>query len=251
MDTYSALLLLKCQLKEIDPSALYIIIESPSGVLLEDLAPLLASFEAAYRKLLILRLDEETGKLLIKRQREEATLQGVSRSINHRYQRAMWPTKRDHLFPSKRRWRVRLDYLSIGREISSEELETMPRSFRRLFLPQRIELARSHISSPGYIELVGDPGTLMVLVVLLGSFLAERRYRLKHSLALKSDQRETITTLLKMGYSKEEITSISEYLNEDLSEILDRLKQANAKLAPGDEIDPSQELQSDHDRSKK
>lgn len=44
---------------EVDSDALYVLIDSPGGVLVENLAPLLTAIEELYRRLLVLRVDRE------------------------------------------------------------------------------------------------------------------------------------------------------------------------------------------------
>jgi len=238
-------LLMNYNVRKIDPKALYVLIDSPTGILLEDFVPLLTALEKAYRKLLIHRLDNELRELLETRQKEGALLNGISRSINAKYKKIMGPKDSEYLYHKDRSLLDHADY-SITRKYKYDydyeliEREALPPS--KKYIPHRIQITRAHVDSPGFLEIFGDPTTLTILGGFLASLITIRHQDRQHQLALRQDQRDNVELLTKLGYSREDISSVSSYLNKDLTEILEHLNFSKARLAPGKDIDPSLDL---------
>jgi len=253
MDTETLKFLKVVGIDSVNPHALYVLIRTASGILLEDLAPLIVSLEVTYRRLLTLYLDTGVRDLLEERHSEKASLGGVTRSINSRYMKLLVPKEEEYITPhsvktkpiTRQVWLkppVRF-YESVYNELLPEETKfpTKP------YAPHRIELARSKVSSPGFLEILGDPATLAQIIMLLGWLLSERRgerqLRDNKLIASRAFQHDNIASLKQIGYSREEIESISDYLGEDLSTILKVLRETGSQLAPGDRIDPGNSIE--------
>ena len=230
-------------LRDTKTDAVYVLVQSPSGLLLEDMAPLLNSLETAYRRLLTLSVDSDAMQLLEERTTQKRTAQktslaGVSKSINVKYIKL--------LIPKEKEYEDADSYSDGGQSILLVETKTQNKTSAkpvRPYTPHRIEMARCQVSSPGFIELLGDPITMTLLVTLLGLLLIERRSNLDREersvLSLRQSERDNIDVLLKMGFSTEEIQAVRAYLKEDISVILEALEESHCVLAPGDEVDPS------------
>lgn len=233
----------------VNPSALYVLIRSTSGILLEDLAPLIASLEITYRRLFTLYLDTDVRKLLGKRYSESTSLRGVTRSINAKYRKLMVPKDEEYTTLSANKTKqTSIEVQMEEPPVASDErsIEEFPMggygTSIKFYAPHRIELARSKISSPGFLEFLGDPNALTHLFALLGWLLAERKWEKLNKdnqlLASRESQRDNVSSLLQLGYSKQDIENIADYLKEDLSTILKVLRETGSQIAPGEQIDP-------------
>lgn len=229
--------LLSRELPEVNPNALYVLVKTRSGLLLEDFAPLLDSLEVVYRRLLTLSVDSDVRKLLEKRSSQEATLSGVSKSINTKYRSLLVPKEEEYKVTGAEKRRLR--YETERSKLPTEESDHPSRPY----VPHRIEIARCQVTSPGFIELLGDPQTVALLVSLLGWLLSERRNEREHQenkvLSLRQSERENVSLLMKMDFSVEEIRAVKDYLKEDISVVLEILEESKCLLAPGDNVDPS------------
>ena len=226
---------------QVDPDALYLLITSASGILLEDIGPLFGAIEKAYRRLLTLSVDKPTRDLLATRYRQGQPIHGVTRSINVRYEQFLIPREQEYRLSSReKRELARLKEVIPGLRELRPGVAWEP---SRPYAPYRVELARSRIASPGFVELIGDPDTLTILLAFLMFLIRERRlnrhHRDQHLLAVRGDRRETIQLLLEMGYSRDELEAIAQYTEQELTDIFRELQQSRTRLAPGSQIDPT------------
>jgi hypothetical protein len=225
---------------EPEPDALYILVQSRSGALLEDLAPLFSGLTSAYRKLLTLSVDSNYRIWLARYVESGQRRHGFSRSLNRRFEQLVLPSRvHDQLFAAELDTYVREtlppDYEVPAQVRSHEEKGVRP------YQPIRLEARRARFSSPGFIELLGDRLTLATLLSFLAGLLQlrrlERQDRDKRVLAVRAEQRENIALLDKLGYSHDEISAVSEYLSGDMSSILSHLHANHLILAPGDSLE--------------
>jgi hypothetical protein len=158
-----------------------VLIAGESGILLEDLAPLMASLEIVYRRVLTLYLDAGVRDLLESRHSDKASLAGVSRSINSRYMKLLVSKAEEYTTPSSDKTKARPPRVWLKPPFRYDEsmydvlFAMQYEALQKPYAPYRIELARPKVSSPGFLEILGDPATLTQLVTLLGWLIAERR----------------------------------------------------------------------------
>jgi len=224
----------------VKPKALYLVVRRPTGVLLEDIGPLLAAVEVAYRRLLAFSIDDDFRSLLVRRVAGKRRLHGVSRSANVRYESTV-AAREKRAGRDVQRKAGTIPRLKAAADDVTRRGEIL--AFPRTSTPERIQLTRSKLSSPGFFELAGDPTTLLLLVTFLGYALREwrleRHHNAEHTLALKSQQRADMELLLAMGYSRDEVEAAANFMDGELATVIQELQSSRSQLAPGDDIDPS------------
>ena len=242
---------LKDELGEVDGNALYVLIDSHSGFLLEDLAPLLSSLETVYRKLIVLGLDRSVRKSLQIRQEGGESVAGISRSINSRYEKIMLSSDSEYARTSDEKRRIEpIDYdlPPIRRSEKQEHLDNVSalniNEASNKYIPSRIELARTRVNSPGFIELLGDPSTLTALSAILAALVLIRGQNIQKIYAKRQNQNDTIKTLIQMGFNRKEINSVQAYLDSDLTQIIEELEKSKTRLVLGRDLEHS------HNKSK-
>jgi hypothetical protein len=239
-------------LDDVNEEALYLLIPGPQGITLESLSPLLAGLERAYRALLSVSVDPFLRERIetFKARRSRGPL---TRSINARYNRyvskepeppasaeadadsdAIMGTESENLleliFPD-----------SLIDEPESIDFIPLSGDGIREFFARRVEITRAKISSPGFIEISGDPTTLAsILALLLGLLKLRRLESLDGQDAIGQrwqNARDNARVLREIGFSPEQIAGLYEYLEQDLGTILRELEQIRIVLALGEELE--------------
>lgn len=224
----------------IDHHAIYLLIDSPGGVLIENLAPLLTALEDIYRRLMILRLDGNLLQMLVKRQASEERLSGIGRSINTKYSRiTLEPNEQLQFSIEDLALVAPRKYGSTPGGFGKDDNQIVLAEQRDVFIPTRVQMGRTKISSPGFIELLGDPSTLQGLIALLGALLIVRGQNQSRLIAAHQLQSANIGSLESLGYSRDEIKAVTKYLDTDLKQLIEQLEKARAQIAPGNDIDPT------------
>lgn len=165
-------------------------------------------------------------------------MNGIGRSINVRYTKSVLNPIEQVELSKERLSEVSQTSYSAG-ELTTQNIRSdIPHTtLDKSFVPTRIQLTQSKMSSPGLLELVGDPTTIKVLLALLGSLVLLRGQDIRKSIAARGQQPEIVQTLSSLGYSEREIIAVRDYLNDDLLILIDRLEVSRAQLAPGDNLD--------------
>lgn len=105
---------------EINQNALYIIVNLESGLLLEDVAPLLMKIESAYRRVFTLSQDKELRKKLCNRLKNMDSLSGVSRAVNSSYRKHTYQNVNKYEdWPSTRNNKLLTETQSIIKEVKT------------------------------------------------------------------------------------------------------------------------------------
>lgn len=91
------------------------------------------------------------------------------------------------------------------------------------------------------MELFGDPNTLTQLIVLFGLWISEKRANNQqfqvNLINTRGNSRANIEILLSIGYTREEIEAVLEFLDDDIATIINVLKDARLSIASGYNID--------------
>jgi len=235
-------------LSDVNEKALYLLIHYPRGIPLENLSPLLGGLERAYRTLFSVSADpflrDRIETFTTRRFRGPLT-----RSINARYSRYVSNMPQRHASDE-----AESDSVAVKGGVSESSLgwffdtliddepagvncTALSSEGSRKFYARRVEITRARISSPGFMEILGDTLTLAAILTFLSGLLQSRR-RKRHDLQeAPADKWRNARVLRELGFSSEQTAGLYEYLEHDLGTVLRELEQGRIELAPGEGLE--------------